>query len=64
MASQLLNFIHTQVVKSESYVGQAKAGEYLIEKVFKPGARYEWNAMLKRATGEELTPDHFVRQFV
>lgn len=64
MASQLLNFIHKQVVKSESYVGQTKAGEYLIEKVFKPGARYEWNGMLKRATGEELTPEHFVRQFV
>jgi len=64
MASQLLNFIHTEVVKSESYVGQAKAGEYLIQKVFKPGALYEWNSMVKQATGEELTPEHFVRQFV
>jgi peptidyl-dipeptidase A len=64
MASQLLNFIHGQVVKVKSYAGEAQAGVYLTEKVFKPGARYTWNEMLRQATGEELNPEHFVRQFV
>ena len=64
MASQLLMHIHREVVKSESYVGNPAVGRFLIEKVFKPGARYEWNTMLANATGEELNPEHFIHQFV
>jgi len=64
MASQLIEHIYRNVVKAESYVGNSGAGRFLVEKVFKPGARYPWNEMLKRATGEELNPEHFIRQFV
>jgi peptidyl-dipeptidase A len=64
MASQLLEDIHRNVVKAESYVGNAVAGRFLVEKVFKPGARYPWNEMLKKATGEDLNPEYFIRQFV
>jgi peptidyl-dipeptidase A len=64
MASQLLRYIHSEVAKSESYVGSPEVGSYLVEKIFRPGARYNWNTMLNRATGEELNPQHFVAQFV
>jgi peptidyl-dipeptidase A len=64
MASQLLRYIHHEVAKSESYVGNAEVGSYLVEKIFQPGARYDWNTLLKRATGEDLNPQHFVAQFV
>ena len=64
MASQLLEHIYRNVVKAESYAGNPAAGQFLVEKVFKPGARYEWNEMLRRATGEELNPEHFIKQFV
>ena len=64
MASQLLRYIHRDVVKSETYVGNSQAGKFLVEKVFKPGARYEWNSMLRKATGEDLNPEHFILQFV
>jgi len=64
MASQLLQHIHKQVVKSESYVGDRAAGGFLVGKVFKPGARYDWNTMLRKATGEDLNPTHFIAQFV
>jgi peptidyl-dipeptidase A len=64
MASQLLEYIYRNVVKVESYVGNAASGRFLVEKVFKPGARYQWNEMLKKATGEELNPEHFIKQFV
>jgi peptidyl-dipeptidase A len=64
MASQLLEYIYKTVVKGESYVGNPDVGRFLVEKVFKPGARYQWNEMLKRATGEELNPQHFIKQFV
>ena len=40
------------------------AGELLRTKIFAVGARYHWNEMLKRATGENLTARHFVREFV
>lgn len=64
MASQLLRYIQNEVVKSEGFVGNAEIGRYFVEKVFRPGALYEWNTMLNRATGEDLTPEHFVAQFV
>lgn len=64
MASQLLQYIHRNVVRSSSFVGHPEVGQYLIEKVFKPGARYKWDAMLEKATGEELNPEHFIAQFV
>jgi peptidyl-dipeptidase A len=64
MASQLLQFIHRNVVKAESYVGNAGVGQYLIANVFKPGSRHDWNTMLKKATGEDLNPAHFITQFV
>jgi peptidyl-dipeptidase A len=64
MASQLLHYIYENIVKAPSYVGNAAAGQFLVERVFKPGARYQWNEMLKKATGEELNPEYFVEQFV
>ena len=64
MASQLLQFIRNSIVQSGAYAGHPEAGKFLIEKVFKPGARYEWNEMLRQATGEQLNPKHFVDQFV
>lgn len=39
-------------------------GTFLVEKVFKPGARYPWQEMIVRATGEELSPRHFAGQFI
>ncbi len=51
-------------VRDVSYVGEKILGDYLREKVFGPGALYRWNDMIKRATGEPLTPKYFVEQFV
>jgi peptidyl-dipeptidase A len=64
MASQVLHYIHTKVVQSENYVGDSAVGDFFVGKVFKPGARYDWNTMLKKATEENLTPRHFIGQFI
>lgn len=69
LASQLHHHIIHNILKLESdegvsYVGQRKAGDFLTEKVFEAGAVYHWNEMIKRATGEPLTPKYFVAQFV
>ena len=69
LASQLHNHIVHKVltVKSEkdvSYVGQKEVGNFIRETVLEPGAAYHWNEMIRRATGELLTPKYFVEQFV
>jgi len=58
------NVLGLQSDEGVSYVNQKKAGEFLREKVFAPGASYHWNEMIRRATGEPLTPKYFVAQFV
>jgi peptidyl-dipeptidase A len=68
-ASQLHNYIVKNILKLESdkgvsYVNQKRCGEFLRKKVFEPGAVYHWNEMIKRATGEKLTPKYFVAEFV
>jgi peptidyl-dipeptidase A len=69
LASQLHNHIVHKVLKLESdegvsYVGDKRVGDYLRRKVFRPGALYHWNEMIRRATGEPLTPKYFVEQFI
>jgi peptidyl-dipeptidase A len=69
LASQLHHHIVGNVLNLKSdqqlgYVGQKKVGEFLAKKVFEPGAVYHWNEMIERATGEPLTPEYFVTQFV
>ncbi len=34
------------------------------EKIFMPGARYYWNDMIEKATGEKLTAKYYAEQFV
>lgn len=69
LASQLHNHIVRRVLKLESdagvsYVGDQRVGQYLRGNVFGPGARYRWDEMIARATGEPLTPKYFVGQFI
>jgi len=69
LASQLHHHLVHNVLNLEkyedvSYVGQKKAGDFLMQKVFEAGAVYHWNGMIERATGEPLTPKYFVQQFV
>ena len=68
-ASQLHNYLVHKVLKLKSdenvsYVGKKKVGDYLKKNIFAPGAEYKWNDMIKRATGEPLSPKYFVNQFV
>jgi peptidyl-dipeptidase A len=64
LASQLYNYITTNVSKSQSFVGDIAVGTYLRNKVFMPGARYYWNDMIEKATGEKLTAKYYAKQFV
>jgi peptidyl-dipeptidase A len=68
-ASQLHHYLVFNVMNKQSdegvsYVGDKRVGEYLRKNVFAPGALYQWNEMITRATGEPLTPKYFVEQFI
>ncbi len=68
-ASQLHYYMTKNILKSEdyhnqSYAGNKEIGKYLTEKVFMPGAKYYWNDMIEKATGEKLTAKYYAKQFV
>jgi len=64
MASQLHYYIDSNITKGETMAGNKDVGNYLREKIFLPGARYYWNDMIERATGEKLTAKYYAKQFV
>jgi peptidyl-dipeptidase A len=69
LASQLHQHLVHELLRRDSdenvgYVDQKRVGDLLTEKVFEAGAVYHWNEMIRRATGEPLTPKYFVAQFV
>jgi peptidyl-dipeptidase A len=69
LASQLQAYINTHILKTGEYdlvslTGNPAVGEYLLKNVFQPGARYPWNEMIRRATGEELTAKYYAGQFI
>lgn len=46
-----------------TYVGDARVGEMLRTKVFRPGARYRWDDLVVHATGKPLSAEAFARRF-
>jgi peptidyl-dipeptidase A len=46
-----------------SLVAEPRLKGFLIEKVFRHGARYRWDELIKQATGQPLTPEFFAQQF-
>ena len=50
--------------KGISYVGKKEVGTYMRKNIFEPSAVYHYNEMLKKATGEPLTPKYFADDFV
>lgn len=69
LASQFYHTLVHDVLKTDpkqplSLSHDPRIGAYFKAKVFAPGARYHWNEMIERATGEPLNPKFFVEQFI
>lgn len=68
LASQLYYTIAKRLGKdgsqSLSFANNKEVGKFLIENVFSIGAKYRWEEMVKRATGEPLTAKYYAMQFV
>jgi peptidyl-dipeptidase A len=63
LASQLTHHIRAEFTGDQYPMGP-DVGGYLKEMVFKPGARFRWDRLVERATGERLTARHFAEEFV
>jgi peptidyl-dipeptidase A len=67
LASQLSRHIRTRVVPSSAAsshdFSHPAVGRFLKDAVFSHGARYRWDRLIERATGEPLTPRYFVEEF-
>lgn len=49
--------------KGALYIGEKKVGEFMKKKVFEPGRTKDWKGLTKFATGEELSPKAFAKDF-
>ena len=58
LASQLA---HSIVNECGGLIGTPAAGDFLLQRVFKPGAFLRWNELIEEATGTNLRPDAFAK---
>ena len=68
LASQLYTYIKNKVIKNKSeemisFVKNLDVGEYLINMFFSYGSLLKWDKLIKTATGEELNPLYWIKQF-
>lgn len=67
-ASQLHHAIAREVYKNAEpstvvYVGNKDVGRFMRTKVFEPGKTLSWNELTRHATGSELSPESFAKDF-
>jgi peptidyl-dipeptidase A len=65
IGSQLRQSIMSDVLAGQPdpgrrFVMDPAVGRFLVDRLFRPGARYHWQTALEHATGERLQPRHFV----
>jgi peptidyl-dipeptidase A len=67
-ASQLHHAISRNVYKNADpatvvYVGNKEVGAYMRRFVFEPGRTMTWNELTRHATGADLNPEAFAKDF-
>ncbi|MBI3822073.1 MAG: hypothetical protein HY289_05255, partial [Planctomycetes bacterium] len=67
-ASQVHHTIARKVYKGADpntvvYVGNKEVGEFMRRSVFEPGATMTWNELTRHATGADLNPEAFAKDF-
>ena len=69
LASQLYYFVKENILKNNSsenisFVDNKNIGKFFIEEYFVYGSQYHWSELIKKATGNQLTPAFYAKQFV
>ena len=59
-AAQLRSYMESYITRGPFFMSEM-AGRYLLEAVFGPGARDDWQTTVERATDGPLNPDYFVK---
>jgi len=66
-ASQVHHTLAAEVFSADPkaviYVGDKRVGEFMKKRVFEPGRSLSWKGLTKHATGSELAPKAFARDF-
>jgi peptidyl-dipeptidase A len=66
-ASQVHHALSRQVFSAAPstviYVGDKRVGDFMKKQVFEPGRTLSWKALSKHATGQELNPTAFAKDF-
>ncbi|MDB5312286.1 MAG: peptidase [Gemmataceae bacterium] len=66
-ASQVHHALSQEVFSADprtvTYIGEKGVGAFMKKKVFEPGRTLDWKALTKHATGEELSPKAFAKDF-
>ena len=64
IAAQLRDHMVNHVVGGDSvaYVSDKRIGEYMVTRLFEPGATRDWRGWLHHATGEALTAEAYVKR--
>ena len=68
-AAQIEVYINSELLKSTDgcmvdCVNNPEVGKYLQEKIFSKGALYNWDDLIKQATGDELSADYFSKLYI
>lgn len=69
LASQIQHHVATRILGVKDwtqpcFAGHPDVGRYLVERIFRPGMRWRWDELIRRATGEPLTAAYYAQQFV
>jgi peptidyl-dipeptidase A len=66
-ASQVHHALSKEVYNADPktviYIGEKKVGEFMKKKVFEPGRTKDWKGLTRFATGEDLNPKAFAKDF-
>lgn len=63
LASQIINYVEKNIGPFDKVRTQKAFGNYLIDKIFKPGKAYAWDELIENATGEKLTTKYFAKSY-
>jgi peptidyl-dipeptidase A len=64
LASQLRARLDREVLAGGELAGSREAGAWFRVHVFAPGKLHPWNEMIRRASGEDLSPRHYAAELV
>ena len=69
IASQIHTYVNDEILDNAgtcetACIDNPKVGEYMINKLFKPGAKYNMQDWLKNATNNNLSPEYFTTQYI